>query len=193
MTTGWDTQENEITGTGLIPGDPLESAIFTSLPPGSYTAIVQGKNVTPGLPVPTSGTALVEVYDLGETATLLNISARGGVQGPASPMIAGFIIGSGADNTLLIRAIGPSLEAFWLSGLSNPRLDLYDGEGNIVTSNDNWQDSQSAEITATGLAPFDPLEAAILITLPRGSYTAVLSPIDSQDHGTALAEIYRLD
>ena len=188
-----DTQADEIAATGLIPGNPLESAILITLDPGSYTAIVQGKkaNLTP--PVATSGTALVEIYDLGFTATLLNISARGAVRGAAVPMIAGFIIGAGSDNTIVIRAIGPSLANFGLSGLSDPRLDVFDIDGNLVASNNNWQDSQSVEIANTGLAPSDPLESAILINLARGAYTAVLSPVDGQDHGTALVEIYKIE
>jgi hypothetical protein len=93
-------------------------------------------------------------------------------------MITGFISGNGFEDTIVIRALGPSLDNFGIAGLSDPRLDLYDGDGNLLASNDNWQDSQAAEIEATGLAPSDPLEAAILITLPRGAYTAVLSPVD---------------
>jgi hypothetical protein len=67
-----------------------------------------------------------------------------------------------------------------------------DAEGNVLASNDNWQDSQAAEIEATGLAPSDPREAAILITLPRGTYTTVLPPIEGIAHGIALAELYKL-
>jgi hypothetical protein len=78
------------------------------------------------------------------------------------------------------------------SFLSDPRLDLFDGEGNLLASNNNWQDSQLADIDATGLAPSDRLDAAILITLPRGAYTAVLSPVEGEDHGTALTELYKL-
>ena len=107
-------------------------------------------------------------------------------------MIAGFVIAEGSDVTVLIRGLGPSLENFGLSGLTDPRLDLFDGDGNILASNDNWQDSDSADIDATGLAPSDPLEAAILINLPRGAYTALLSPVQGEDHGIALAELYKL-
>lgn len=190
-----DTQETDIRDTGLQPGDPLESAIVMTLTPGSYTAIVQGKDPSPGDPTPTSGTALVELYDLSPiiAEALDNLSTRGAVQGTADPMIAGFIIANGDNVTVLLRALGPSLIPFGLSGLSDPRLDLFDGEGNLLASNDNWQDTQSGDITATGLAPTDAVEAAILINLPRGAYTAVLSPVDDQDHGTALAELYKLD
>jgi hypothetical protein len=189
-----DTQEQDIRDTSLQPNDALESAILITLVPGSYTAIVQGNNVNPGPPVSTSGTALVEVYDISVSVAegLDNISTRGAVQGAADPMIAGFVVAEGSDVTVLLRGLGPSLEDFGLSGLNDPRLDLFDGEGNILASNDNWQDSDSADIDATGLAPSDPFEAAILMILPRGAYTAVLSPVDGEDHGIALAELYKL-
>jgi hypothetical protein len=107
-------------------------------------------------------------------------------------MSTGFVIANGGDQTIILRALGPSLESFGLVGLSDPRLDLFDGEGTLLASNDNWQDSQAADIEATGLAPSDPLEAAILITLPRGAYTAVLSPVSGVIHGVALAELYKI-
>ena len=187
-----DTQETDIRDTGIAPSDPLESAILMVLPPGNYTAIVKG-NFT-GTPVSTTGTTLVEAYDISLTVGkgLVNISTRGAVQRTADPMITGFVIGNADEGTIVMRALGPSLDAFGLAGLSDPRLDLFDGNGNLLTSNDNWQDSQSAEIAATGLAPSDPLEAAILITLPRGAYTAVLAPVDGVAHGVALAELYDL-
>lgn len=187
-----DTQEADILATGLAPGDPLESTILMVLPPGTYTAIVRGNNV--GGPASTSGTTLIEVYDISLTVAvgLDNISTRGAVQRTADPMISGLVVGNGADESILFRGLGPSLADFGLDGLGNPRLDLYDADGNLLASNDNWQDSQAAEIAATGLAPSDPLEAAILITLPRGNYTAVLSPVEGVSHGIALADLYRL-
>jgi hypothetical protein len=187
-----DTQEAEILDTGLAPSDPLESAILMTLPVGTYTAVIQGHNA--GGPVPTSGTTLFEVYDISLTASkgLVNLSTRGAVQRTADPMIAGVVVGNGDEDTVLARALGPSLNAFGLGGLSDPRLDLYDAEGNLLASNDNWQDTQATEIEATGLAPSDPREAAILITLPRGTYTTVLSPVEGIAHGIALAELYKL-
>ena len=186
-----DTQEADILDTGLAPTAALESAILMVLPPGSYTAVVQGNNFGPGA---TSGTALVEVYDISLTVAegLDNISTRGAVQRTADPMIAGLVIANGDEDTVLVRGLGPSLDNFGLAGLSDPQLDVFDAEGDLLASNDNWQDSQSADIEATGLAPSDPLEAAILITLPRGAYTAVLSPVEGVAHGIALAELYKL-
>ena len=186
-----DTQEADILDTGLAPTNALESAILMVLPPGAYTATVQGNNLGPGA---TSGTALVEVYDISLTVAvgLDNISTRGAVQRIADPMIAGLVIANGDEETVLVRGLGPSLDDFGLAGLSDPRLDLFDADGNLLASNDNWQDSQSADIEATGLAPSDAFEAAILITLSRGAYTAVLSPVEGVAHGIALAEIYKL-
>ncbi len=190
-----DTQETEIFETNLQPGNELEPAIVMTLTPGIYTAIVRGHEPVPGQRMPTNGTALIEFYDLSPiiAQALDNISTRGAVQGTANPMIAGFIIGNGDDVTVLLRALGPALNGFGLSGLSDPRLDLYDGEGNLLASNNNWQDTQAAEIAATGLAPSEPLEAAILVNLPRGAYTAVLAPVEAQDYGTALAELYKIE
>jgi len=186
-----DTQEADILDTGLAPTNALESAILMVLPPGAYTATVQGNNLGPGA---TSGTALVEVYDISLTVAvgLDNLSTRGPVQRIADPMIAGLVIANGDEETVLVRGLGPSLDDFGLAGLSDPRLDLFDADGNLLASNDNWQDSQSADIEATGLAPSDAFEAAILITLSRGAYTAVLSPVEGVAHGIALAEIYKL-
>ena len=189
-----DTQETDILASGLAPSVELESAILITLPPGSYTAIVRGNRDSSGDPLSTTGTTLIEVYDISVSfgQGLDNISTRGAVQVNADPMITGFIIANGGDQTIVLRALGPSLENFGLVGLSDPRLDLFDGEGTLLASNDNWQDSQAADIEATGLAPSDPLEAAILITLPRGAYTAVLSPVSGVIHGVALAELYKL-
>ena len=188
-----DTQESEIVDTGLAPTNSLESAILITIPPGTYTAIVQGNRGDAG-DLLASGTTLVEVYDVSLTVAegLDNISTRGAVQHTADPMITGFIIGNGDNQTVVLRGLGPSLEEFGLAGLSDPRLDLFDANGSLLATNDNWQDSQATEITATGLAPSDPAEAAILITLPRGGYTAILSAVDGVAHGVALAELYKL-
>jgi len=169
------------------------TAILITIPPGSYTALVRGNRGDSGIPSLATGAALVEVYDISLTlgVGLDNISTRGVVQRADLPMIVGFVIANGSEDTVVLRGLGPSLAAFGLAGLSDPRLDLFDGEGNLLASNDNWQDTQAAEIEAVGLAPSEPSEATILITLPRGVYTAVLSPVNGVGHGVALAELYR--
>lgn len=186
-----DTQEADIQATNLAPDNPLESAILITIPPGSYTAIVRGN---PGASGIVAGTTLIEVYDTSESfgQGLDNISTRGAVQDITNPMITGFILANGGDQTVIVRGLGPSLKAIGLDGLNDPRLDLYDGQGTLIASNDNWQDTQATEIEDTGLAPTDPLEPAILMTLARGAYTAVLSPVGNQAHGVVLAELYKL-
>jgi hypothetical protein len=186
-----DTQEADILATNLAPSNPLESAVLITVPPGSYTAIVRGNPGSAGI---VSGTTLIEVYDISLSfgQGLDNISTRGAIQDSTNPMITGFIVANGGDQTVILRALGPSLDALGLEGLNDPRLDLYDGQGTLLASNDNWQDTQATEIEDTSLAPTNPLESAILITLPRGAYTAVLSPVGNQAHGVALAELYKL-
>lgn len=179
-----DTQEDAITAAGFAPGEEKESAIIQRLTPGAYTAIVSGKNNT-------TGVGLVEAYGLDGTAQVANISTRGFVQTGDNVMIGGFIVlDTGASTSVLIRAIGPSL-----SGLSNamddPTLELHDANGATLQSNDNWKDSQQTEIAATGLAPAEDKESAILETLPAGAYTAVVAGKNNST-GVGLIEAYNL-
>jgi len=182
-------QTQEINATGLAPTDPKESALLADLAPGAYTAVVSGV-------VGTQNIALVEVYDLEPTnpEQLLNISTRGLVDNGEGVMIAGSIIGGTLPETLVVRGLGPSLAggpAPISDALVDPTLNLVDSQGTTIFSNDNWQDSQAAELTAAGLAPGEPLESALLVTLPPGSYTAILS--DKQGAtGVGLLEIYNI-
>ena len=166
------------------PVNDLESAILMELMPGSYTAIVHGANND-------TGVALVEAYDLtsGANSTLANISTRGRVETDANVMIGGFILLGTTAQNVLIRAIGPSLP---LSGsLSDPILELHDSNGILLASNDNWKDTQQAEIVATGVPPTNDAESAIVETLAPESYTAVVRGKNGGT-GVALVEIYRL-
>jgi hypothetical protein len=118
-----------------------------------------------------TGIALVEVYDLDDsavaTAQLANISTRGFVGPRDNVMIGGFIIGPPAE--VLLRAIGPSLAGAGIPvPLENPMLELHDTEGATIASNDNWADTDESAIQATGLAPTNADESAILANCPRG-------------------------
>ena len=121
-----DTQRSQIEGTVYQPGDDRESVIVATLPPDSYTAILTGNNDT-------TGVGLIEVYDNNSAADsqLANISTRGLVQGNNSVMIGGFILGGTSGNSrIALRAIGPSLAQFGLSGvLADPTLEVRDGNG----------------------------------------------------------------
>jgi hypothetical protein len=184
-----DTQRAQIEATGIPPGDDFESAIFQSLPPGSYTAILRGNNNSTGI-------GLIEIYDLNAATTdsqLANISTRAFVQTGDSVMIAGAILGGGSGaNSLLIRALGPSLAQFGVTNtLSNPTLGLYNPQGTLLRGNDDWQESQESEIRGTGLAPANDSESAILALLPPGNYTAIVGGTNGAS-GVALVEIYNL-
>jgi hypothetical protein len=181
-------QTIDIVASGVAPSSDAESAIIATLNPGAYTAIVRGTNNTTGI-------ALVEVYDLDAVAasTLANISTRGFVQTGDNVMIGGFILLGGAGPTkIVVRGIGPSLAgAGVLNPLSDPTLELHDGNGALVGSNDDWQASpDAAVIQAAGLQPSNGAESAIYATgLPRGAYTAILSGKNGAT-GIAVVEVY---
>ncbi len=177
---------SQLTASGLAPGDDAESALIITLQPGQYTTIVRGNDGT-------MGTALVEVYDgdLAADSQLANISTRGFLSTDENVMIGGFIIGgnSVANGRVVVRAIGPSLSAFGITdALPDPLLELKDANGSTLMSNDDWQESQEAEINETGLAPADFRESALVISLPDGNYTAILS--GKSNAGVAVVEIY---
>ena len=93
---------------------------------------------------------------------------------------------------MLLRALGPFLGAFGVADfLADPVLTLRDVNGTVLATNDDWQTSQGADITATGLAPTNNAESAILASLPAGNYTGVVSGKGSAS-GLALIEIYQL-
>jgi hypothetical protein len=171
----------------LAPPNQLEAAVVATLPPGAYTAILRGNGAAPGI-------GLVEVYDLQPSASskLANLSTRGLVAGGQDVMIGGTII-TGPDNARVVfRALGPSLAGAGIANpVGDPQLDLFDGNGAKIATNNNWKDSQQVAIANTGLAPTHDLESAILADLPPGNYTAVLSGLTATP-GVALVEAYHL-
>jgi hypothetical protein len=122
-----------------------------------------------------------------------NLATRGQVEGGAKVLIGGLIISGTGAKQVIIRGIGPSLAASNVPGpLPNPTLKLFNSQAQLVASNDNWQDTQAAAISATGLAPQDPNESAILITLQPGAYTAILDDAAGAT-GIGVVETYDLD
>jgi sugar lactone lactonase YvrE len=183
-----ESQESEIANTGIPPTNDVESAMVVTLAPGAYTVIEQGKaNGT--------GVGLVELYDLdpGTDSSLGNISTRGFVETGNKVMIGGFIVGGGNNTAkVLVRGIGPSLAAFGISNpLSDPRIELHNASGALVSSNNDWKDTDRDLIQATGIPPSNDLESAIVAVLPGGSYTAIVSGRNGET-GVGLVEVYNL-
>ena len=183
-----NANRQEIIDTGIAPVSPDESAILLQLPSGAagraYTVVLRGARGA-------AGVGLVEIYDLDRNgeSELANISSRGFVQTGESVMIGGLMIGGREAQKVIARAIGPSLP---IAGrLADPLLELYDANGALVRSNDDWQESQRAEIEATGIPPRDAREAAIIASLPPAPYTCVVSG-NGGTVGVGLVEIYRL-
>ena len=177
-----------IINSGLAPTNNLESAILTSLNPGSYTAIVRGVNNGTGI-------ALVEGYDLDQSAPSKfgNISTRALVQTGNNVMIGGFIITGSGQKRVIVRAIGPSLAQHGIANpLLDPILELHNGSGAVIAFNDNWRDTQQSDIEATGLAPTDNRESAIVRILLPGNYTAIVRG-KNNTIGVALVEVYGLN
>ena len=190
-------QVRDIRSSGHAPAGGRESAIIADLPAGNYTAIVRGVNDTMGV-------ALVEVYDLSpdSNSILGNISTRSYVQTGADVMIGGFIIQGTGAKRVIIRAIGPELTQYGVpDALANPTLELHNAAGALIASNNNWATtiiggiisaSQVRDIQASGHAPGDPRESAIVADLPAGNYTAIVRGVNDTT-GVALVEVYDLD
>jgi len=107
--------------------------------------------------------------------------------------IGGFIITGSAPKSVILRAIGPSLSQFGIPNvLGDPVLELHGPAGFVTIVNDNWGDTQAAEIQATGIPPANDLESAIVVTLDPGAYTAILRGKNDAS-GVALIEVYDLN
>jgi hypothetical protein len=123
----------------------------------------------------------------------LNISTRLRVQTGDNALIGGFIVTGTQSKKVLVRAIGPSLSPLGVAGaLQDPILEMHNASGAVFFTNDNWKDTQSAEIEGTGLAPTDIRESAALLTLTPGNYTTVVRG-QNNTTGVGLIEVYDLD
>jgi hypothetical protein len=175
-----------IQGAGLAPANNSESALIQTLNPGSYTAVLRGQNNT-------TGTALVEIYDAAQPvgSELVNIGTRGSVGTQNDVMIGGFILGGTGVTNVIVRALGPSLSQFGITNaLADPTLEVFNGQGASIGFNDSWgNDPNASVVTAKGLAPSDPLEAALALMPSPGAYTAIVAG-QSGGTGLGLVEVY---
>jgi hypothetical protein len=187
-----DTQQSEIQALGLAPANDKEAALVTTLTPGAYTALLTGVGGT-------TGVGTVEVYDAssGAASQLGNISTRGFVQTGNNVLIAGFILGNNSGNDrVVVRGLGPSLSQFGIpaaSVLADPTLELHDGNGATLITNDDWETDpvSAANLIANNLAPSNPKESAIFTALPPGAFTAILAGKNGGT-GIGIVEVYNL-
>lgn len=200
--TGWSTslQAAEIESTAATLGAfPLSSgsadcALLETLSPGRYTVHLQG--VGGG-----TGVGLVEIYDASDVtsgARLVNVSARAQVGTGADVLIPGYVIGGNGPRKLLIRAVGPGLSAFGVTGvLEDPKLTVYSGSDPVET-NDDWElvsNLSDLQTTTTQVGAFSlesgSKDAAVLVTLNPGPYTVQVSGVGGTS-GVALVELFEV-
>jgi hypothetical protein len=192
------TPQGEI--STLVAGGPL--AITTSTALGRAGAertlyICNNGSLFPGANSAMTGVLKVDLSTLAAASSvrLNNLSARGRVGTGGDVLVAGFTIGGQRSKAVLIRGIGPALSAFGVSGaLADPRLDLYSGS-TLLDSNDNWSGPVGFVGITSYLGAFPLTEgsrdAAMVVTLAPGSYTAQVSGVGGSA-GVALLEIYEL-
>ena len=172
-----------------------DAALLATLAPGAYTAQISDPSGTG------TGVTLAEIYDASlnpnaDYQRLVNISSRGKVTPDDGVLIGGFIVTGNSPKTLLIRGIGPALTAFDITGaLADPSLTIYQ-EGKVISTNEGWANS-SAITTATiqtgaFTLPSGSKDAAVLITLNPGAYTAQIKSAKNASSGVALIEIYEV-
>ena len=190
----WQTQGAAsvaaIEASGFKPNHALEPALIATLPPGAYTAIVEGVGGT--------GVGLVGVFEVDQPdMTLTNISTRGQVLTGNDRMIAGFIVQGDGPQTVVVNVAGPHLLNFGIANaLLNPTLTLVrSSDQAVLATNDNWRTQTNpadvAAIEATGFQPNNPNEPAIIMTLPPGAYTAIVEGVGGST-GVALVGVFRV-
>lgn len=197
--SGWDFNSNVFqiiaaeytTGAFALNYTSNDSVLLVSLAPGSYTAQVSSADGS-------TGVALAEIYEVSSiNAEITNISTRAFVGTGSSVEIAGIVVGGEQSEKLLVRAVGPTLSQYGVSGpLAQTSLSLVDSAGNQVATNTGWSTgSNSAAVssatTAAGAFPLPQgsADSALLVTLAPGSYTAVVSGVGTST-GIALVEVY---
>lgn len=182
---------SETLGAFALRSEAGDSAILSDLFPGAYTVSLEN-------PVDDGGLALLEVYDAGDEALvrLVNLSTRGPAGLGENALIAGFVLNENLPRRILVRAIGPGLDAFGVNGfMVNPKISLIGDDGELA-ANDDWETEGSADLItrlgdrvgAFGLET-GSLDAALVRYLDPGRYTVQVEPSEG-DPGVALVEIY---
>lgn len=201
-------------GAFAFSAGSADAALLATLPPGAYSAVVEGVGGA-------TGTGLVEAYEVesATTAKLVNIATRGYADRSGKEMHAGFVVQAplGATKRMLIRVLGPTLSRapFNMPGtLNDPEMEIRDATGELLLKNDDWS-SQSVggaspendfrpvvelygekQIFATGFAPTNRREPAVLVDLPSGNFTVIVRPFESRNQpaapGVCIVEVYEI-
>jgi uncharacterized delta-60 repeat protein len=168
-----------------------DAAVVLTLAPGAYSVQVQDRFAVTPTSLPAGGVALAEVYDVDNSTTsrLVNLSSRSNVSAAGGAFITGFVVSGGTKN-LLVRGLGPALMQFGVTGvLPDPLVSVYDAQGRLVTTNDNWSSATgdgllsadpaaltalSAQVSAFPLTPGSS-DAALTISLAPGAYTVQIT------------------
>lgn len=166
-----------------------DAALLVTLAPGTYTARVTGVGGT-------TGTAMAEVYETDAGALRLGGVAARGQATPTSPNLAGFVITGATPKTVLVRGVGSPLVPA-LGAMANPTLGVYNTSPTAIATNADWQtntnlDALAAATAAAGAMPLGTADAALLLTLPPGSYTAQVRG-ENGSSGYVLAEVFIID
>ena len=180
-------------GAFALPEGSRDAAMLVTLAPGSYTVQVAGT----GTGAAAQGVALVEVYEADAApSTLVNLSCRARVGTGADILIAGFVVDGTERRRLLIRAVGPTLGTLGVTGtLADPKLEIIpSGATTPIASNDNWDASLAPVMASVGAFALTPgsRDAALVVTLGPGSYTAQVSGVGTGAQGVAIVEVYDL-
>jgi hypothetical protein len=204
---GYTVLQNAFTLVGAFSLSPTskDTALLLPLAAGGYTAQISSASGD-------SGVVLVEVYDAdtgSPTARFINLSARSEAGTGSQTLIAGFAVSGTGNETVLIRADGPGLTAFGVTGvLAAPQLTLFDSNGVVIATNAGWGNASTkgtspvqatiaaatpaifSEVGAFGLTA-GSLDSAMVVTLPAGSYTAQVTGANATT-GVALVEVYEV-
>lgn len=190
---GWEASLKPLfaqLGASALPDHSADAALRLSLMPGPYSVQVTGIGSPRGI-------ALVEVYEVGGAARLMNLSARGRVDRGDELLISGLVIAGSGPRRVLLRAGGPALARLGVKGVvPDPTLSLIDRNGRVVASNDDWCNSDySAEVAGAGLATgaygftSESYDSALLIDLSPGVYSMHVSGLEGRS-GIALLEVF---
>ena len=190
-----DAAEISRLGAFAFAAGSKDAALLTTLAPGAYTAQITDPSGTG------TGVALAEIYDASinpnaDFQRLVNISSRGRVTPDDGVLIGGFVVRGNSPKTLLIRGIGPALTNFGIAGaLADPALTIYQ-DSKAISTNEGWANraaiTTAAIQTGAFMLPAGSKDAAVVITLNPGAYTAQIKSAKNASSGVALIEIYEV-